>query len=41
MVCVRLIDNDKYPDPYCVELNNGHGFITLGEDIGNKDSLTC
>ncbi|MBI4453477.1 hypothetical protein HY636_02430 [Candidatus Woesearchaeota archaeon] len=35
--CVKVLDDEEHVEPYCVELTNGPGFFTLGEETGSVE----
>jgi len=35
--CVKVLDDEKHVEPYCVDLTNGPGFFTLGEETGSSE----
>jgi len=35
--CVKVLDDEKHVEPYCVDLTNGPRFFTLGEETGSSE----
>lgn len=35
--CVKVLDDEEHVEPFCVDLTNGPGFFTLGEETGSVE----